>query len=282
MSHKFYITDVFAEGPYSGNQLATLLEASDISTEEMQKIALSFNFAETTFITGGDLQQGFDVRIFTPVTELPFAGHPTLGTSFLIRNEILKSDVNSLTLNLGVGEIPVSFADDGNIWMQQKTPKFGETVSRQAIADELGLDIDHIDSDFPVQFVSTGLEFLLVPLTSYDALKKARVIQSTLASGYFVFCKGGYTSEQQLQARMFGAELGVVEDPATGSANGCLASYLVEHEYLGESQVDIAIGQGYEIGRPSQLYLKAVKANGEYDIQVGGKVRVVAEGTWRS
>ena len=96
MSRMFFITDVFAEGPYAGNQLATMLDASDISSEEMQKIAREFNFAETTFITGGNLEDGFDVRIFTPAAEVPFAGHPTLGTSFLLRNEILKSKVDDL------------------------------------------------------------------------------------------------------------------------------------------------------------------------------------------
>ena len=102
MSRKSYITEVFAEGPYAGNQLATLPDASDISSEEMQQIARAFNFAETTFILGGSLHDGFDVRIFTPASELPFAGHPTLGTSYLIRNEILKSDAPEIVLNLGV------------------------------------------------------------------------------------------------------------------------------------------------------------------------------------
>lgn len=281
MSRMFFITDVFAEGPYAGNQLATMLDASDISSEEMQKIAREFNFAETTFITGGNLVDGFDVRIFTPAAEVPFAGHPTLGTSFLLRNEILKSKVESLVLNLAIGKIPVSFSEDGRLWMQQKQPTFGETFSVEAVATELGLEPGDIDVRYPSQAVSTGLEFLLVPLTSFTALKKARVTKSRLAQGYFVFCEGGYNDEQHIQARMFASELGVVEDPATGSANGCLASYLVEHEYLGANEVDVTVGQGYEINRPSQLYLRASKIEGEFDIRVGGRVRVVAEGVWR-
>lgn len=281
MARKFFITDVFSEGPYAGNQLATMPDASGISTEEMQQIARAFNFAETTFITGGSLEKGFDVRIFTPNSELPFAGHPTLGTSYLIRNEILKLDVRELTLNLGVGPIPVTFADDGVLWMTQNQPEFGSLFDPGDVAIELGLEATDIDAKFPCRNVSTGLEFLLVPLVSYTALKKAYLGQSQLAQTYFLFCAGGYNSEQQIQARMFAAKLGVEEDPATGSANGCLAAYLAEYEYFGRGPVDVRVGQGYEIERPSQLYLKSEKRTDEFSIRVGGKVRVVAEGEWK-
>ena len=210
---KFYIVDVFAEGPYSGNQLATLPDAADIPAEEMQKIARAFNFAESTFITGGDLESGFDVRIFTPAAELPFAGHPTLGTAYLIRQKILAQQVDELTLNLGVGKIPVTFGADGVIWMQQKEPAFGEVLDKKAVADGLGLQLSDIDPDFPVQKVSTGLEFALVPLTSYEALKSVRTISKALDQGCFLFCRGGYSEQQTIQARMFAGELGVSEDP---------------------------------------------------------------------
>lgn len=281
MTRKFFITDVFSEGPYAGNQLATMPDASEISSEEMQKIARAFNFAETTFITGGSLEAGFDVRIFTPNSELPFAGHPTLGTSYLIRNEILKTDVSEVTLNLGVGQIPVTFADDGVLWMTQNQPEFGASFPPADIAKELGLAPSDIDTRFPCREVSTGLEFLMVPLASYEALRKAFVGQGQLAQTYFLFCAGGYNSEQRIQARMFAAKLGVTEDPATGSANGCLAAYLAEYEYFGAGPVDVAVGQGYEIARPSQLYLQSEKHNDEFSVRVGGKVRVVAEGVWK-
>ena len=281
MSRKFFITDVFSEGPYAGNQLATMPDASGISAEEMQQIARAFNFAETTFITGGSLEKGFDVRIFSPNSELPFAGHPALGTSYLIRNEILKSDVPELILNLGVGPISVAFADDGVLWMTQNQPEFGSLFDPADVAGELGVEPTDIDARFPCRNVSTGLEFLLVPLVSYTALKQAYVSQSLLAQAYFLFCAGGYNSEQQFRARMFAAELGVKEDPATGSANGCLAAYLAEYEYFGPGPVDVSVGQGYEIERPSQLYLQSEKRTDEFSIRVGGKVRVVAEGDWK-
>ena len=154
-------------------------------------------------------------------------------------------------------------------------------MAAATVATELGLALDQIDSRFPCQYVSTGLEFLLVPLTSYDALRQAHVTLGELAQGYFLFCAGGYVPEQQLQVRMFAAQLGVPEDPATGSANGCLAGYLVEHEYFGTSAVEVAVGQGYEVGRPSQLYLKSKKEDDQFVIEVGGRVNVVAEGQWK-
>ena len=281
MNHKFYITEVFTERPYGGNQLATLPDAADIPTAEMQQIARAFNFPETTFVTGGDHESGFDVRIFTPAAELPFAGHPTLGTSFLLRNHISPGDVDSIVLNLGVGQIPVTFSEDGVLWMSQKQPVFGGSLDENDVAAELGLAAGDIDSRFPCQYVSTGLEFLIVPLNSYDALKKAiPPSTSSLSRTWFLFCPGAYDQGQSIQARMFATELGVSEDPATGSANGCLAAYLAEHAYFGSSDVDARVGQGYEINRPSQLYLRSSKAGDEFEIKVGGKVSLVAEGQW--
>lgn len=281
MKRKFYITEVFTEQAYGGNQLATLPDASGLDSDEMQKIARAFNFAETTFITGGSLESGYDVRIFTPAAELPFAGHPTLGTSYLLRNVIHQHTDTEITLNLGVGPIPVTFADDGVLWMKQNQPEFGAVLSPELVAKELGLQHDQIDSHFPCQFVSTGLEFLIVPLASYEALREAKPpVGSSLARTFFLFCAGGYADEQQVQARMFAVELGVSEDPATGSANGCLAAYLAEHEYFGASDVVANVGQGYEISRPSQLYLNSRKQDSGFEIQVGGRVSLIAEGEW--
>jgi trans-2,3-dihydro-3-hydroxyanthranilate isomerase len=280
MGRPFFITDVFAEGPYSGNQLATLPDAADLTGEEMQQIARAFNFAETTFITGGSLEKGFDVRIFTPTDELPFAGHPTLGTSYLIRNELLHSQAKTITLNLGVGPIPVTFEEDGVLWMTQNEPAFGGIVPHGRVAHALGLNTADIAPDYPCQYVSTGLEFLMVPLRNYDALKRAHAGPNDLSRTFFVFCRGGYDDTQDIQARMFASELGVVEDPATGSANGCLAAYLAEHAFLGSPVVEARVGQGYEINRPSQLYLKSEKSDKGYDIRVGGRVSLVAGGQW--
>ena len=164
--------------------------------------------------------------------------------------------------------------------MNQNEPTFGDVYDAQEVADELGLSLEDIDSRFPCQKVSTGLEFLMVPVSSYESLKSAYVGRGRFARGCFVFCQGGYTPEQQIQARMFAGALGVSEDPATGSANGCLAAYMVEHRYLGGREVDVCVGQGYEVGRPSQLYLRSQKLESDFSVRVGGKVRLVAAGEW--
>jgi len=279
MSRQYYITEVFTEAPYGGNQLATVVDVDGLSGTEMQQIARAFNFAETTFVTGGSESAGFDVRIFTPTDELPFAGHPTLGTAFLLRHVMNQSSATVVRLNLGVGQIPVTF-DADLLWMRQNEPTFNGVVPHAAAAAALGLEEGEVDVNFPCQRVSTGLEFLLVPLTSYAALKKARMHDPSFADTCFLFCRGGYNDDQRVQARMFAGALGVPEDPATGSANGCLAAYLVEHSYFGGPSVGVAVGQGYEVGRPSQLHLRASRSTDGYVIEVGGRVRLVAEGLW--
>ena len=281
VKRKFFFTEVFSESAYGGNQLATLPDAGGLSTVEMQKIARAFNFPETTFVTGGSLADGYDVRIFTPASEVPFAGHPTLGTGYLLRNVIDPHTISTITLNLGIGGIVVNFDDGDVLWMQQNQPEFSQAIAPEVVAQDLGLDRDLLDTRFPCQLVSTGLEFLIVPLRNYKALKQAVAPQSSqLATPYFLFCPGGYDSAQQIQARMFAVELGVTEDPATGSANGCLAAYLVEHQFFGSTKAALKVGQGYEINRPSQLYLFAEKKDGDFLIEVGGKVRLIAEGEW--
>lgn len=277
MGREFFITDVFYEGAFGGNQLATVTQTEGLSVKDMQSIAREFNFSKTTFLLGGDSEQGFDVRIFTPSDELPFAGHPTLGTAFVIHEFIVKQDLDRVELNLGVGKIPVTFAEDGILWMKQQSPAFGETVPRAEVAQSLGLQLSDVHADYPSRFVSTGLEFLLVPLTSMAALKQCEMIKA-IGFGTFVFTAGGYISAQSISARMFARGAGIAEDPATGSANGCLASYLVEYEFLGTSDIDIRVGQGYEINRASSLYLRASKQAGEFDINVGGRVSLFARG----
>jgi trans-2,3-dihydro-3-hydroxyanthranilate isomerase len=296
----FYITDVFAEGPYAGNQLATIDKAGHLSTQEMQQIALAFNFAETTFITGGNDVDGFDVRIFTPAAELPFAGHPTLGTAFLLRQQLLAQYrpiidppanstkdaikiVTEVCLNLGVGPIQVTFKDDDVIWLRQPQPSFGDVLASHLAATSLGLQAHQIDDRYPVQWVSTGIGFLIVPVKSLADLRAINVSQEPCAEAILAFCPGAYAPGQTLAVRMFAAAMGIVEDAATGSANGCLAAYLLEHEYFGAAEIDLRVGQGYEIKRPSQLYLQGAKTAqqpAEFSISVGGRVRLVAQGEW--
>jgi len=285
--HTFYITDVFAEKKYAGNQLAVFREAEDLSSEEMQKIARETNFSETTFILSDkEHNGGFDVRIFTPREEVPFAGHPTLGTAYIIRNEILKGNAEKVVLNLKVGQIPVTFSEDGYCWMKQVEPVFGQQHSPKTIAPILGLDAAEMDERFPIEEVSTGLPFFIVPLKTLQTLTRAKVdkeryfefIKDTLAKGILIFCPETHEPQNNISVRVFVDYYGVPEDPATGSGNGCLAGYLVKHHYYGQKSINIRSEQGYEIGRPSLLLLKAEEEGEKININVGGKAILVAQG----
>ncbi len=283
----FYIVDVFAEKKYAGNQLAVFRHADSITSEEMQRLAREINFSETTFILqDGQRDGGFDVRIFTPKEEVPFAGHPTLGTAHVIRSEILKEKAETITLNLKAGRIPVSFAPDGNSWMKQIEPEFGKQHDAKAMATILGLAADDIDVRFPIQEVSTGMPFFIVPLKTLVSLRNAKIdrdsyfdyIKTTRAKGILVFCPQAHEAENDISVRVFVDYFGVPEDPATGSGNGCLAGYLVKHRCFGKDKIDIRSEQGYEIGRPSLLLLRAEIDGGQIHISVGGKSFIIAKG----
>lgn len=292
-SYKFYIVDVFAEAKYTGNQLAVFCDAGDLEGEQMQAIAREMNYSETTFIVSSETSSGgYDVRIFTPKAELPFAGHPTLGTAYILQQEIIKQSVNRVVLNLKVGQIPVKIngndSEDAYLWMQQKAPSFGQIFPVETIAEILGVSRDEVDCQYPIQAVSTGIPFIIVPLKTLDTLKQIKLnqdkywqlIDNSDAKCILVFCSETYQSENDLNVRVFCDYLGIPEDPATGSANGCLAGYLVEYSYFGTSEINVRVEQGYEIQRPSLLLLKASKkaANESIEVHVGGKVIMVATG----
>ena len=287
----FYIVDVFEIAPYTGNQLAVFTNATALSDAQMQQIAKEMNYSETTFLTSPSLQNGgYNVRIFTPKKELPFAGHPTLGTAYIIQKEIIQEPVDVVSLNLQVGQIPVTWHNSENmgevLWMRQNPPSFHQILDANALAPVLNLDSDEIDSRFPIQEVSTGIPFIIVPLKTHESLKRIRVnrekyfelVEKTQSKEILVFCPETYSPDNQLSVRVFAESLGIPEDPATGSANGCLAGYLVEHSYLADKPVDVRVEQGYEIGRPSLLLLKAHRCQDTIEVSVGGKVVTIAKG----
>ncbi len=283
----FYIVDVFAEKKYAGNQLAVFRYAGKISGEEMQGIAREINFSETTFILSDEKNNGgFDVRIFTPNEEVPFAGHPTLGTAHVIHSVIIPDQSGDVVLNLKVGRIPVTFLKDGGCWMKQIQPDFGKQHEPEKLARILGIDLTDIDNRFPIQEVSTGLPFFIVPLKNIAALKKTKLekdkyftlIKDTEAKGVLIFCPETHKPENDISVRVFVDYYGIPEDPATGSGNGCLAGYLVKYRYFGKNSIDIRSEQGYEIGRPSLLLLKAEKSGENITISIGGKSIIVAQG----
>ncbi|MDR9402718.1 MAG: PhzF family phenazine biosynthesis protein [Halothece sp. Uz-M2-17] len=293
MTYPFYIVDVFAVDRYTGNQLAVFPEANQMRDRAMQELAKEINFSETTFITSSAYSDNsYDVRIFTPNQELPFAGHPTLGTAYMIRETLMsaaeKETFSQVTLNLKAGKIPVTWETTAKgeevLWMQQNAPQFGQTISSDQIAPVLNITEAEIDAKFPIQEVSTGLDFLIIPVKTLETLKKIQInleayyqlITSLQAKSLFVFCPETYSPENDLCARMFSDYLGVPEDPATGSANGCLAAYLVKHNFFAneENMIQVRVEQGYEINRPSLLLLKVSPDQ----IQVGGQIKLIAQG----
>lgn len=288
----FHIVDVFAERRYAGNQLAVFRDTQGLSDNDMQEIAGEMHFSETTFILSDtERDGGYDVRIFTPAQEVPFAGHPTLGTAYVIREAILRRPVERVNLNLGVGQIPVTFKPgdhaDEVLWMTPKPAAFGEVFEPSEIAPLLTVREEDIDEAFPIQSVSTGVPFILVPLRTLDVVKAAGVrrdpwlqwVKDKDAKCVFVFCREPVDPANHIHARMFADYVGVPEDPATGSANCCFAAYLVKHRYFGTNRIDVRVEQGHEIGRPSLLYLRAEEQGETIDVHVGGKVAMVAKGT---
>ncbi len=285
----FYIVDVFAEQKFSGNQLAVFTNAKNLSTDQMQQIASEMHYSETTFIQSG-LQDngGYDVRIFTPAEEVPFAGHPTLGTAFVIREKLQDEPTDQVILNLRVGQISAQYEKPGSrLWMHQQSPQFGEIVENSALAKVLDISPEDFHPDYPSQIVSTGLPFIIVPLKSMNAVKKARLnfthypeaLEGLETKAILIFAPETEYPENDLHVRVFAEYYGVLEDPATGSANGCLAGYLAQHQYLQTKEIDISVEQGYEIDRPSRLFLRTTIQNDEIQVFVGGQVISVANGT---
>ena len=284
MGLAFTIVDVFAEEKYAGNPLAVVRGAAGLPDSTLQAITREMNYSETSFILSEEERDGgYDVRIFTPGGEVPFAGHPTLGTAYVIADEILPSPADRVVLNLEAGNIPVTFGDV--LWMRQLPPTLGPTLDPATLAGILGLGEADLDARFPVQEVSTGLPAVIVPLTSLDALGRCRMdldlYRASAGAGknLYAFCPGPHPGGPgDLSARMFTDDLGIPEDPATGSAAGCLAGYLVEHRYFDSDAVETRVEQGYEMGRPSLLYLRAGRENREINVSVGGRVQMVARG----
>lgn len=288
---KYYMIDVFAEKRFSGNQLAVFTDGSGLSGETMQSMAREVNFSETTFILSGDADKAiYNVRIFTPEYEVPFAGHPTLGTAYVIRNMLCKGLGDVITLNLEAGRIPVTLSASPEgpdiYWMRQIEPEFQDILPIEDLLPVLGLNRDDYDDKFPIQQVSTGLPHIIVPIKSLDALRRIKLhtqnyyqlIDRTWAKNIQVFCPEAHGDLNGISTRMFTDYLGIPEDPATGSGNGCLAGYLVRHRYFGSDAIDVRSEQGYEMGRPSLLHLKASLKEGHIEVNVGGSVVPIAEG----
>lgn len=292
----FHIVDVFAEEKYQGNQLAVFENVDSLSDEMMLKIAREINFQETTFIISDkEKNGGFDVRIFTPEYEVPFAGHPTLGTAFVLFNFPQNTDKQNITLNLEIGQVPVN-KEHETLWLEVKNPIFSKSFNSK-IANLFGLKPEDIDETYPIEVVSTGLPYLILPLKNFDAIQHIKFndeqIKSwlldnhlyktnspdELTTAFFAFTRETEKPENQLHARMFCYENEkIVEDAATGSANSCLLAYLLTYE---SNKISYRVEQGYEMGRPSLIEIKGeLSKKQDFSLKVGGKTKLIAQGKW--
>jgi trans-2,3-dihydro-3-hydroxyanthranilate isomerase len=280
--------DVFTKHPLEGNQLAIIPDARGLNDSEMQKLARETNLSETTFVfpREADVErtEGHKVRIFTVNEELPFAGHPTLGTAWYLHQQ---SPADEIVLDLKVGKVPVRFENRNHDLfgeMRQVDPKSGPTHSHPDVAKVLGVSVSELDETLPIQTVSTGMPFTMVPFRSLATLQNLGVSWHQMAaylqpigtnSFFYLVCRETISKDATLHARMIFYN---GEDPATGSAAGCCAAWAVRNGVLASGAQGL-IEQGIETRRPSYLYIRADKQGDVItNVRVGGYVVRIIDG----
>ncbi|HMZ56084.1 MAG TPA: PhzF family phenazine biosynthesis protein [Nitrospira sp.] len=299
---QFYQADVFTDEPFGGNPVAVFPDADGLTDEELQRIAREMNLSETVFVfPPTDPAAVVKVRIFTPTQEIPFAGHPVIGTFFVLGSLgrlTLREPVTRVLQECNLGLFPVDIhSHDGvieRVVMAQPSPEFLDVIDEPealfAIARSLGITKSAItESRFPVQVVSTGLPVIIVPVRTLTAVRSivpdvaaiAELSQQYGANGMMVFSTMTVEQSSSVHTRMFAPLIGIVEDPATGSASGALGAYLVQHGVVDiRPETEITAEQGYEIDRPSRIL---IQVNSDDDaiqgVMVGGESILVVEGT---
>ncbi len=297
--YSFHTTDVFTTRRFGGNQLAVIPDARGLTTEQMQVIAREFNYSESTFILPPDNPAHTRrVRIFTPGSELPFAGHPTVGSAMVLAMTgaiALDGDETRIVFEEGVGPVPVTIRCEGGVpvYAELSVAKLPEVLPPAPPASELAAMLslgedDLLSGAYHPQVVSCGVPFTFIPLRSRDAVRRARLrtdvwertLASTIAPMMMIFALEAEDPAHQVRARMFGPSEAVPEDPATGSACAALGGYLAQRQMAGDGTLRWIVEQGYEMGRPSLLHLSADIAGGKVTaVRVGGGSVLVCSGT---
>lgn len=285
MSPRFHLVDVFAERPYTGNQLAVVVSDESLPNETMQLLAAETNYSETTFVTPvPETDGGYRVRIFTPAREIAFAGHPILGTAWVLRQLLAPGSSEPLRLDLAVGQISVTteVGAEGRelLWFLAPAVTVGPTCESAPMAAALGLSPLDFDPVSPVQQMSAGTSAMIVPLRGLDALRRSRLdlasYASLAANGYpplvYLCCRETHNAANDFCARFFFEAHGVREDPATGNGAAFLGAYLLEHRLMPGPTFSVRIEQGHEMGRPSLVMLRARTVEGRHEVSVGGAV----------
>ena len=290
-SFSYVQMDVFASRPLEGNQLSVFTDGRGLSSEEMQAIARETNLSETTFIfpRGPEVEaaEGIKVRIFTTQEELKFAGHPTLGTAWYLA---ASRGTDTVTLDLPVGKIPLEFRrENGHLSfgeMRQNDPKFGQVHDPSSVATALGIEVGDLDASLPIQTVSTGMPFTMVPFRSLSKLRELKLfwpnaaayLAKTDAKFFYLVSRETEDREATLHARMIFYN---GEDPATGSAAGCCTGWAVRYEVLASDKQGM-IEQGIEMKRPSRIFMRATRtADGVENVRIGGSAVQIFHGEAR-
>ena len=289
-------TSVFTDDRYSfgGNQLATFWdEESNLSLtpEEMLGIAREMNFSETTFVFNSKMKDcQAKVRIFTPGLEIPFAGHPTIGTAFVLkRKKLIPEKTETSHLELGIGKTEVNFLGKRTVRMTQSDPKImGELDEIKPVLKAIGLSEKVLAEDAPAQFVSTGFPFLIIPIKTLAAIRRAvpspteilKSLKNEISQEIVILTTETIHSDSNVHVRMFAPGAGVLEDPATGSAAGPIGGYIEAHNLLPTHSFGefIVIEQGFQLNRPSRLVFQSAKVRGKKRVYVAGKISLMAEG----
>ena len=287
MDTTFYQVDVFSNELFGGNPLAVFLKGENFKEDQLQQVAREMNLSETTFVfPPSHPDANFDVRIFTPGKEIPFAGHPTLGTAFVLKYAGLISNTkNNLILNFKAGLISVHLQEDGIILMKTPAGKILQTFSNtKEVADTLGLKPHNIEPNLPIQTVTTGFPALLVPINSLGAMKEILLdlallkplLKEAKVDMIYPFTRQTFEKKNSIHARGFAPFIGIPEDPGTGSVASALGYYLNEKN---SKENRIIIEQGYEMERPSNIFVEIDEVEGRAnEIRVGGRVRLVFKG----
>jgi trans-2,3-dihydro-3-hydroxyanthranilate isomerase len=283
MEIPFYQVDVFTDHIFGGNPLAVFTSGSDFKEEDLQKVAREMNLSETTFVYPASTDEAdFDVRIFTPTREIPFAGHPTLGTAYVLRKYGGVTE-NPLRLNFKAGIISV-WEEKGKSFMQHPPAEILHELHRsERIAHALGLTLNDLDEKLPVQVVSTGFPALIVPIISINKINKISIHPSILNEVLeplgihliYPFCRETIGWGNTVHARAFAPGLGIPEDPATGSVAGAMGAYWAS--LSSDDEISMVIEQGYEMQRPSLIYVEVSKQEIQ-KIRVGGQCQSVFNG----
>ncbi len=286
----FSIVNVFAERKYAGNHLVVVRSAETLSDARMQDIAREIGPA--AFILSDDAgRDGYRLRVFTPAREILYCGHPVLGAAHVIQTELLSGPREQIGIVMPSGPLSIGLSHDGgelrSLRMRQDAAVFGREHGRDALLACLrDITAADLDADQPIQEVSTGLAYVVVPLRSLAALKRlsldeaafSHLSQGSATKLILLFAPETHSPENDIHLRVFAHHYGIPEDPGTGSAAGALGAYLLEHDYFGRDPLRLRVEQGHAIARPSLLELEAERGPNGIEVMVGGRVITLARG----